>query len=208
MDEKQTRHQEENRQEEDEEGHSHVEEEREREKKSTTLMKACSNFIGQAGPRGGSEIANSGSSGSTVGTTIGCSQKIVVALTVDNGQTGGAQAIEATMSQVTDAKGNVRQLAEPYKITVTKTPVSVTYPLTYLQTFNGKLYEVTVNVNGCQDGDYSANPTCGWFSDPSTGRHVYASQDSFLAASPPAPTASASPTPGKPRTLYPSTFNL
>jgi hypothetical protein len=48
-------------------------------------------------------------------------------------QTQATDSLEATLSAVTDATGAVRQLAEAYKISIVKTPVYATYPLSFLR---------------------------------------------------------------------------
>ncbi|CAI5513237.1 unnamed protein product [Closterium sp. Naga37s-1] len=63
-------------------------------------------------------------------------------------------------------EGVERRLADPVKITVVKTPVYAVYPLTFLQSFNGRPYEVVVTTTGCRDGAYDSDPTCGWFLYP------------------------------------------
>lgn len=60
------------------------------------------------------------------------------------------------------------QLAEPVTITVTKSPVYLQYPLTYLGSVNGRPYEEIINTGGssgnraCEDRSAHASPTCGW----------------------------------------------
>ncbi|CAI5526353.1 unnamed protein product [Closterium sp. Naga37s-1] len=67
-------------------------------------------------------------------------------------------------------EGTERRLADPVKITVVKTPVYAVYPLTFLQSFNGRPYEVVVTTTGCRDGAYDSDPTCGWFLYPDGSR--------------------------------------
>jgi len=110
---------------------------------------------------------------------IGCSRKLVVALTVPNGQTLGTETVEALLTKVVDGTGQgdvagptVRQLAEPYKVTVTKTPVYVVYPLTYIQTFNGRPYELVATTKKCDDASTASKPTCGWFKNDAGARYA------------------------------------
>lgn len=104
-----------------------------------------------------------------------------MALTVPNGQTLGTETLEAVLTKVVDGTRQsdvagpgptVRQLAEPYKITVIKTPVYVVYPLTYIQTFNGKPYELVATTKKCDDSSTSSKPTCGWFKNDAGARYA------------------------------------
>ena len=46
-----------------------------------------------------------------------------------------------TCNYVTDASCTCRDLAQSINVTMTKSPVYATYPLTYVQSFNSKPYE-------------------------------------------------------------------
>eukprot|EP00850_Spirogloea_muscicola_P016156 SM000129S26143 [mRNA] locus=s129:200864:204111:+ [translate_table: standard] len=117
--------------------------------------------------------------------TMDCQKKVVISITVSNGQTEAGQALEAVVSSVQDGNGTSHKLAEPLMITITKSPVYAVYPLTYIQSFNGKPYEEVVLTKHCDDGDSASKPTCGWFLNPD-GSHVYASQEVLtLSASSP-----------------------
>ncbi|GAQ85247.1 hypothetical protein KFL_002260030 [Klebsormidium nitens] len=96
-------------------------------------------------------------------TDITCKNKILVTFIVQNGQTQATDSLEATLSAVTDATGTVRQLAEAYKISIVKTPVYATYPLSFLRSFNAKPYEEIILTNQCQDGALADQATCGWY---------------------------------------------
>eukprot|EP00850_Spirogloea_muscicola_P008924 SM000049S16695 [mRNA] locus=s49:93424:102369:+ [translate_table: standard] len=107
--------------------------------------------------------------------TMDCQNKVVVSITVSNGQTEAAQALETVVSSVQDGNGTSHKLTEPLMITITKSPVYAVYPLTYIQSFNGKPYEEVVLTKHCDDGNSASKPTCGWFLNPD-GSHIYASQ--------------------------------
>lgn len=93
-----------------------------------------------------------------------CKTKIVLSLTVQNAELENADYVETTLDQITDKDGNVQKLSYPIKITFSKTPVRVLYPLTYLQDFNWMPKEIIVNSKSteCKDGENDEEPTCGW----------------------------------------------
>ena len=102
-----------------------------------------------------------------------CSQKMVVALSVENGQ-DGTEVVEATLRDVVDRTGSLgpssvpRELEEPIALTLSKTQVIVRYPVTYVQDVNAAPREVVVHhdLNGCVDGNMATNPSCGWVIAP------------------------------------------
>ena len=102
-----------------------------------------------------------------------CSQKMVVALSVENGQ-DGTEVVEATLRDVVDRTGSLgpssvpRELEEPIALTLSKTQVVVRYPVTYVQDINAAPREVVVHhdLNGCVDGNMATNPSCGWVIAP------------------------------------------
>eukprot|EP00850_Spirogloea_muscicola_P007694 SM000039S14524 [mRNA] locus=s39:595544:600916:+ [translate_table: standard] len=125
------------------------------------------------------------SSPASLMAAMDCQKKVVISFTVSNGQTEAAQALEAVVSSVQDGNGTSHKLAEPLMITITKSPVYAVYPLTYIQSFNGKPYEEVVLTKHCDDGDSASKPTCGWFLNPD-GSQIYASQEVLtLSASSP-----------------------
>ena len=99
------------------------------------------------------------------GSDLDCKNKIVATLSIGSGQNDATEFLEAELvSTRDDASGETRVLEEPYKISVTKTPVVVTYPLYYVQTFNSHPTEQVVYVSGsCSAGGNAEQPTCGWF---------------------------------------------
>ena len=82
-----------------------------------------------------------------------------------------------TCNYATDAGCTCRDLAQSINVTMTKSPVYATYPLTYVKSFNSKPYEAVIMVGGnnaissCEAGGSSAPPTCGWATDAS-GNHI------------------------------------
>lgn len=73
----------------------------------------------------------------------------------------------------TDSSCTCRDLAQSINVTLTKSAVMATYPLTYVQSFNSKPYEQIIMVGGnyavssCDAGGSSTSPTCGWATDAS-----------------------------------------
>ena len=78
-----------------------------------------------------------------------------------------------TCDYTTDASCTCRDLTQSINVTMTKSPVYATYPLTYIQSFNSKPYEEIIMVGGdyaiseCDAGGSSTSPTCGWATDAS-----------------------------------------
>lgn len=62
-----------------------------------------------------------------------------------------------------DATCTCRDLAGPVSITVTKSAVSLLYPLTYARTVNYSPIEKAVYKQDCRDGGLDDTPTCGWY---------------------------------------------
>lgn len=95
-----------------------------------------------------------------------CSPKMVVTLTLTEGQ-GQVESLQANLYEVRDTDGTSRKLEYPVLITLEKTDVFQTYPLTYLRTFAADLTERIVVkqaiagiLHPCVDtGD---NPDCGF----------------------------------------------
>ena len=106
-----------------------------------------------------------------------CNQKMVVALSVENGQ-DGTEVVEATLREVIDRTGSLgasnvpRELEEPIALSLSKTTVVVRYPVTYVQDINAAPREVVVHhdLNGCVDGNEASNPSCGWVIAPDGSR--------------------------------------
>ncbi|KAK9805195.1 hypothetical protein WJX72_005302 [[Myrmecia] bisecta] len=133
--------------------------------------------------------------GSSVTTTVTCSQKLVVTLAVESGTSLATEQLQFSVpcinspdgacpckcNYATDASCQCRDLAQAMNVVITKTPVYATYPLTYLKSFNSKPYEGVILTGGtraitsCDDGAKSSNPTCGWAKDE-TGANIPDSQ--------------------------------
>jgi hypothetical protein len=102
-------------------------------------------------------------------SSLNCTNKLVVTLSVENGKMGDTDYMEAFISEAT-SDNNLKRLKNPYKITVSKTPVYAEYPVTYVQDFNYRPTEQIIqsDVFSCRDGDLSPDPTCGWVYNNST----------------------------------------
>lgn len=103
------------------------------------------------------------------------------------------------LSSATDASGNTVRLQAPIVITVQKSQGTWAYPIDYRQVksllfsgpldltrvrqdVNAKPTEQSVYVQNsfvvptCVDSNTAQSPTCGWYTDPKTGRAVPDSQ--------------------------------
>nr|BAE71144.1 generative cell specific-1 [Physarum polycephalum] len=126
-----------------------------------------------------SQITNCVLDGSSEDTILNCQKKFVVSLSVDNGQ-NKTEAVQFTISSATDGNTTL-QFVNPWTITLSKSPVAIYYPISYLQTVNADPSEAVIYtrdwivVSSCQSGAYSDNPTCGWYKD-SNGNNIPDSQ--------------------------------
>jgi hypothetical protein len=109
------------------------------------------------------ELCEKRSNNTTV-SNLNCTQKLVLALSIENGKLADTDSMEVFVSSVTDLKGDVQQLQNPFKITIQKSPVYLEYPCIYQQDFNFRPFEQIFqsDVFSCSDGDLAPNPTCGW----------------------------------------------
>lgn len=62
-----------------------------------------------------------------------------------------------------DAACTCRDLQGSVTVHVTKSPVALLYPVTYLKTVNYLPLEKVQHADNCKDGDFEDNPTCGWY---------------------------------------------
>ncbi|CAD8112113.1 unnamed protein product [Paramecium sonneborni] len=90
-----------------------------------------------------------------------CSEKMVISLTVDNGQQTVTEYIKINETMVNNESS---QLKTPIIISITKTPVYAFYPLKYTKDYNSQPYEVKIAgaILSCDDSWYSNSPTCGF----------------------------------------------
>ena len=84
--------------------------------------------------------------------TLNCSQKLLVTVTIENGQMAATENIQITET----SNGTI--LETPITITMTKSPVLALYPLKYVQDFNSQPVEqiVSSTVLGCKDDAFTA----------------------------------------------------
>lgn len=108
---------------------------------------------------------------------ISCKSKMILSLTIQNGELQDSDNIETILDQVTDKDGNIQKFETPIKITFSKTPVEVLYPLTYFKDFNWQPNETIVKSisTSCRDSSSDEHPVCGWAKFAS-GRRVPDSQ--------------------------------
>ena len=62
-----------------------------------------------------------------------------------------------------DVGCNCRDLQGTISISVTKSPVALLYPITYLKTVNFYPIEKVQYTNNCNDNALVDSPTCGWY---------------------------------------------
>jgi len=129
--------------------------------------------------------------------SLNCTTKLVVALAVDAGSAlAGTTRLEAVLACAGSPTGACPcpcsratlpgcacvDFEAPLAISLTKTAAYVTYPLTYVASFNAKPTELVIRTGlgfpslSCADGGADTNPTCRWATDPVTGAPVPASQ--------------------------------
>lgn len=96
--------------------------------------------------------------------SLNCTQKLVLSLSIENGKMSETDYIDVFVSEVSSKDGSRRQIENPYKISISKSPVYAEYPCIYVQDFNYKPREQIIisDVFSCSDGDMASNPTCGW----------------------------------------------
>jgi len=102
-------------------------------------------------------------------TNLNCTQKLVISLSIQNGQLKDSDYMEVFVSQVISMDNTQQTLQNPYRISISKSAVSAVYPSIYFQDFNFRPVEQIINsdVFSCQDGALAANPTCGWVTSDS-----------------------------------------
>lgn len=136
--------------------------------------------------------------------SLNCTTKLLVTLAVDAGSalTGTTRldtsltctgsptgACPCPCSAATTPGCTCVDFGSPLSISLTKTPAYLTYPLTYVQSFNAKPAELIIRTGlgfpslACADGAAAPAPTCGWATDPVSGAPVPASQGFCCACS-------------------------
>ena len=135
-----------------------------------------------------------------------CTEQLVVTMTVENGKWYETDHLDITVDCVdsptgqcpcpcdrfSDANCSCKDIKDPIRIGVTKTPVNVLYPLERPTIFNGRPHEVSdrplgkvpsrlhqskrsvsyvqeyiptgagTHLSDCEDGQFHSEPTCGW----------------------------------------------
>ena len=92
---------------------------------------------------------------------ISCTQKFVVAISLDGGQNGTESVMYWTSAAT--AEGQTAHLSSPVKLTVRKSKPFTRYPIFYWQNVNAKPIESTIYTTAlkCDDSSSSSTPTCG-----------------------------------------------
>lgn len=119
---------------------------------SKSDIQICNNFL------------QNKSANSTQNQNLNCTKKLVLSLSIENGKMEDTDSIEAYVTEVTNVDGEVKQLVNPFKLQISKTPVYAIYPTIYFQDFNYRPTEQIVisDIFSCTDGDLASDPTCGW----------------------------------------------
>jgi hypothetical protein len=123
----------------------------------------------------------------------GCTNKLVVAVTVENGE-NATSSLQLSILSAT-VNGQEQQLANKrISVVLRKTPVYFYYPTTYWATYNYQPWEELAygslsgtdftpfndniffgEINTCSDGDFDESPSCGWAYD-NDGNKISSSQ--------------------------------
>ena len=127
---------------------------------SESKITKCTNTVKQTVNFNNSTNSNS----TSLITDLACKQKIVLALSIKNGQLEDTESIEAYVNEVTTDSGETKKLVNPFRINIFKSEVVANYPCTYIQDVNYRAYEQVIqsDVFSCVDGSMAQNPTCGW----------------------------------------------
>lgn len=108
-------------------------------------------------------------------TSVNCSEKILVSLSLENTQMAGSEVLNAFITELSSENNSKTNLKTPLKITMGKSQVFAIYDLIYFQDFNNKPMEEVIesNVFTCEADYYDSNPTCGFAKDPKGVKILY-----------------------------------
>ena len=73
-----------------------------------------------------------------------CAQRLVVTLTVQNGQNATESFEVYHVTSATDAQGNVYDLLDTLDFTLVKSVIELHYPLVYVRQFNARPAEISL----------------------------------------------------------------
>lgn len=92
-------------------------------------------------------------------TPMACSPRLLLSLTVDNGQLENSESLSFALASFRDKNNNVLNLTTPLALNITKTPVSVIYYLKYRRNFAFNAFERVVKTSWpfCSEGVSSQN---------------------------------------------------
>ncbi|GLC38807.1 hypothetical protein PLESTM_000779300 [Pleodorina starrii] len=122
--------------------------------------------------------------------TLICKNKMIVTLTVVNGKTVDTEKLEFTLKCVNSPDGDCpctcdaandslckcRDLVAPLRVSLSKSPLTASYPISYVQSFNWWVHEEVLQREKCKDGAYDEHPSCPWFYMPGETKPVADSQ--------------------------------
>lgn len=109
-------------------------------------------------------------------TTILCSKKIILTLTVVDQTEVATSMLSFNVSCINSPTGQCpcpcnyvqeaacgcRDLSDPMTVQITKSAAYLRYPLQYSKTFEGKPEEGIILTNSCSDSEYDRGATCGF----------------------------------------------
>lgn len=94
--------------------------------------------------------------------TIPCSKKFVVSVSINSDQ-DNTEYVTFLRSATDAATGQRQTLSDPIRIAVKKSSPMIRYPITYVQNFNNKPYELSLTTGAlkCKAAASDDDPTCG-----------------------------------------------
>eukprot|EP00033_Pygsuia_biforma_P003888 GCRY01004257.1.p1 GENE.GCRY01004257.1~~GCRY01004257.1.p1 ORF type:complete len:967 (+),score=239.56 GCRY01004257.1:70-2970(+) len=107
-------------------------------------------------------------------TELDCQNKIVVSLSVNNGQEG-TESLQYDLSSIEKEDGTVEKLAKAVTVKISKSEVRIAYPIYFKQHFNNKPKETTISMLMVNCKDTGSSPSCGYAEDTYGNRIDYSS---------------------------------
>lgn len=110
-----------------------------------------------------------------------CRNRMLLTLSVQNGQNGTESVSAYTMGRADDGTGQFYDMVDEVSIYLSKSRIALQYPLVYQRSYNNQPYEIVLTkdaggrsfnwlTNPCID-DPNQNGACGWVID-AAGNHV------------------------------------
>ncbi|PRW58208.1 generative cell specific-1 [Chlorella sorokiniana] len=129
--------------------------------------------------------------GTNAAISLECQEKIVVTINIEDSSLYQTEELSFSVSCVNSTTGSCpcgcdytkdpgcscRNLEQDIRVSLQKTPVYASYPLTaHRAPFNGAPFEDAREVGKCEAGEYAQFPSCGWAKDPNTQADIPFSQ--------------------------------